>query len=104
MTLFLDLLENWRNILPQIQSAKKRLRQNDKRRTANREKRSAVRTAEKTIISLVREKKFEDAENVFRTYASLIDKASKTNIYHPNNASRKKSRLSKLIVSAKKAS
>lgn len=90
--------------MPQIQSAKKRLRQNDKRRTANRDKRSAVRSAEKSIVSLVREKKFEDAEKVFRTYASLIDKASKTNIYHPNNASRKKSRLSKLIVSAKKVS
>ncbi|MES0491309.1 MAG: 30S ribosomal protein S20 [Leptospirales bacterium] len=83
--------------MPNIQSAKKRMRQNEKSRTANRQKKAAIRTFEKKIRSLTAENKMEEAQKALRTYSSLIDKASKRNIVHPNNASRKISRLARLF-------
>ena len=83
--------------MPNIQSAKKRMRQNEKSRTANRQKKAAIRTFEKKVRSLNAENKNEEAQDALRKYSSLIDKAAKTNVVHPNNAARKKSRLAKLF-------
>ena len=73
------------------------MRQNEKRRTANRQKKAAIRTFEKKVRKLNDENKNEEAQSAYQTYSSLIDKAAKTNIVHPNNAARKKSRLAKLF-------
>ena len=86
--------------MPNIQSAKKRMRQNAKRRLSNRAKISSVRTAEKKLRKLVSAKKIDDAREVLKSFSSLIDRVAKKNIIHKNNASRKKSRLSALIKGA----
>ena len=86
-----------RDTLPNITSAKKRTRQNIKRRAQNRIKKSAIRTEEKKFRKLLEENKIEDANKSYQAFASLIDKASKTNLIHKNNAARKKSRLAALF-------
>ena len=83
--------------MPNIQSAKKRMRQNIKVRAQNRMKKSAIRTSEKKIRKYTLEKNIEKAQEALVTYFSLVDKASKTNLLHKNTASRKKSRLSALV-------
>lgn len=87
--------------MPNIKSAKKRMRQNAKRREANRQKKSAVRTFEKKVRAAIAEKKFDEADKVYQTFSSKIDKAAKTNIVHKNAASRKKSRLALAIKKAR---
>lgn len=73
------------------------MRQNVKRRMLNRQKKSAVRTYEKAVRKFVEQNDIENAEVAYRKFSSSIDKAAKTNLYHKNNAARKKSRLSLLI-------
>ena len=89
--------------MPNLISAKKRMRQSEKRNELNRKKRSAVRTAEKKIVKAVDANKLDEANAAYQTYSSLIDKAAKTNIYHKNTAARKKSRLAKRIAKAQTA-
>ena len=84
--------------MPNIKSAIKRARQNEKKKEINRSKKSSVRTAEKSIRKAVQEKNMEAAVSFYQKFTALIDKAAKTNIYHKNTASRKKSRLAKLIA------
>lgn len=83
--------------MPNIQSAKKRMRQNIKLRTQNRHKKSAIRTEEKKVRAFVSENKMEEAEQSYRRLSSLIDRATKRNIVHKNAASRKKARLASLF-------
>ncbi|RME92402.1 MAG: 30S ribosomal protein S20 [Candidatus Hydrogenedentota bacterium] len=86
--------------MPNIKSAKKRMRQNEKRRMANRAKKSAVRTAEKKLRKAIQAGNLEEAKEHYRVFTSLIDRAAKRNIFHKNTAARKKSRLAKLISKA----
>ena len=60
-------------------------------------KKSSIRTYEKKIRKFTLEKNIEKATEALKTYFSLVDKASKTNLLHKNTANRKKSRLTSLI-------
>lgn len=51
----------------------------------------------KKIKMLVEEKKFEEAKKLIPQAYQSLDKAAKTNAIKKNNASRKKSRLMKMI-------
>jgi small subunit ribosomal protein S20 len=54
---------------------------------------SRLKTLEKNYLSLVTAGKRDEASLAFRAVASALDKAAKSDVVHPNNASRKKSRL-----------
>jgi small subunit ribosomal protein S20 len=79
------------------QSAKKRMRQNAKKRLHNRVVRSDLRTAIKRYRDAVR-KQDESAEKLLSAAESKIDKAAKRNIVPPGRANRVKGRLKKLLV------
>ncbi len=83
-------------------SAKKRIRQSAKRRAANNDKKSRVRTIEKKLRKLVAEKKMEEAEKAYSDFSSAIDKAAKAKVFHKNKAARKKSRIALFLNKAKK--
>ncbi len=87
--------------MPNTPSAKKRLRQNDVHRLRNRSIKSAVRTQIKKVRLAVDAGDLEKAEAEFRLAAKKLDRAGARNILHPNTSSRYKSRLQKLIKSAK---
>lgn len=86
--------------MPNIASAKKRTRQNEKRRVKNQAQKSAIRTQEKKLRALVAEKKAEEASKVQSKLISLVDKAAKKNLIHKNAAARKKSRIAHLLKKA----
>ena len=87
-----------------IKSAKKRIRQNEKRRIHNRIYRSAARTYVRKARKLIIEGKFVEAEEVVRQASKVLDKAARKNIIHPRNASRRKGRLmSQLAVARNQA-
>lgn len=83
--------------MPNIASAKKRTRQNEKRRLKNQSQKTAIRTQEKKLRNLVAEKKIEEAKKAESQLISMVDKAAKKNLIHKNAVGRKKSRIAHLI-------
>ena len=79
-------------------SALKANRQNVKRRLANRELRSKLRTGLKSIRKSLDDKNVEGAKTALTTMQSLVDKMATKGIIHRNTASRYKSRLSAKIA------
>lgn len=81
-----------------IQSAKKRIRQNAKRRAHNRAARSRLRTAVKKLRAEVAQGNTEGANELLSPTLSLIDRTAQKGIIHQNTAARTKSRLAKAVA------
>lgn len=83
--------------MPAIKSAKKKLRADKKRESANKKMEALIN------IFIKKAKKKPTPKSIQEAF-SVIDKGVKKNIIHKNKAARIKSRLSKLIkpVKAKK--
>lgn len=77
-------------------SAQKRIRQNAKRRTANRYYKKTARTTIQKIRELTEK---GDAEQLLPKVVSMIDKLAKSNTWHPNKAANLKSSLMKHVSS-----
>jgi len=80
--------------LPTIKSAKKRLRQNHKRRERNRTVRSEIRTRMK---SLLQTESSTDAEAAYRKVSAMLDTAARKGIVSEQAAGRRKSRLARYV-------
>ncbi len=81
--------------MPVIKSAKKKLRQDKKRKIRN----------EKNIVlfkNLIKKAKKHPSEKTVRDAFKSIDKAAKNNIIHKNKAARLKSALSRLLSKKEK--
>lgn len=83
--------------MPIIKSAKKRMRQNVKRRARNFPVRSELKTMFKKELKLIKDGDVEGAVKLMPKVVSIIDTAVKKKIIHGNNADRKKSRLSRAL-------
>ena len=75
-------------------SAKKRARQDAKKRIANRYYKKTARTA---IAKLRELEDQEEARKFFPKVTSMIDKLAKKNLWHKNKAANVKSKLNKYI-------
>lgn len=84
--------------MPNTKSAIKAARQNIKRRAINLKALEGIRKAVKAVRKSTTK---ADAEKALKTAFAALDKAAKKNIIHRNNASRKKSRLAKLVAKLK---
>jgi len=78
-------------------SAKKALRQNAKRKAHNIIYKDNIKKLVKELKSLILQKKNDEARKLLPKVFSSLDKAAKVGIIKKNNASRRKSRLSKAI-------
>jgi small subunit ribosomal protein S20 len=78
-------------------SAIKRTRQAEERRLRNRSIRTRAKSTIKDVRSAVAQNQREDALRRLSEAKSVIDRASKRGVIHKRAASRKISRLSKLI-------
>jgi len=87
--------------MPNTRSAKKRLRQNEVRRTRNRAALRSVRSQIRKVREALAAGDLETSESEFRAAARQLDKAAAKGIVKPNTAARKKSRLSAAIKTAK---
>jgi small subunit ribosomal protein S20 len=86
-----------------LRSSKKDIRRTEKRKIINAAQRSSLRTYAKNILKSIKEGDITSAQTLFNTYSSLVDKAAKKQLIHKNNASRKKSRMAKKLLSIKPA-
>ena len=89
--------------MPNIASAKKRLRQNIATRERNRSQRSFIRNRCKNVVKAVQSGNIEEADKLFRGAVKALDQASSKRIVHRNAAARKKSRLSAMIRKLKES-
>jgi small subunit ribosomal protein S20 len=80
-------------------SALKRARQNENRRLRNKSVKTNVKNIVKEVRLAVSETSKEAASEKLRMAKSKIDKAARKKVIHKKTASRKISRLSKLINS-----
>lgn len=87
--------------MPNSVSAKKRLRQNEKRRAANRAVKSALRTQIRKVREAVQRGDLEAAEVERRVADKRLDRAGSAGVIHRNAAARTKSRLQHLLKKAK---
>jgi small subunit ribosomal protein S20 len=81
--------------MPNNAAARKRMRQEQKRRLHNRSVKSLVKTQitkARTAVALD-----ENAEEAVRAAVSELDRAAKKGVIHRNNAARRKSRLMKQL-------
>jgi len=83
--------------MPVIKSAKKALRGSQRKMVFNLRRKRAVKDSIKVIEKLVVEKKKDEAKDKLSEAYKAIDKATKRGIIKKNTASRKKSRLSRVI-------
>lgn len=83
--------------MPIIESAKKQLRASKRRRVNNLKRKDAINSVLKEFKKLVLEKKVKEAKVLISKAQQALDKAVKTNLIKKNTASRKKSRLAKMI-------
>ena len=73
--------------------AKKRARQNDKRRAHNASQRSMVRTHLKRVYAALEAKDVDAAKTAFGEAVPVLDKMADKGLIHKNKAARHKSRL-----------
>lgn len=83
--------------MPITSSAKKALRASKKKRVFNLKRKDDMSNVIKQYKKLVSAKKIDEATKLIPELQKAIDKAAKRGIIKPNNASRKKSRLIKVI-------
>ena len=86
--------------MPITSSAKKALRASKHKAVFNLKRKDAISDIVKKVKKLVADKKVKEAEALLPTAFKAIDKACKTNLIHKNTASRKKSRLAKMLAKA----
>lgn len=83
--------------MPNIQSAKKALRQSARRRANNLKRQGEYKKAIKSYLKLIAEKNKEAAAKLLPRVFKALDKAAKTKVIKKNKASRLKSRLAAKI-------
>jgi small subunit ribosomal protein S20 len=88
--------------MPNIKSAIKAARQNLKHRQINLAALDKIKKATKDLRKLVTAGKLDDAKKALDQVFAALDKAAKKHVIHKNNASRHKSRLSKMLARASK--
>jgi small subunit ribosomal protein S20 len=80
--------------MPNNKQAKKRMRQDDERRIANKTVRSSMRSAVKRVLEAETP---EAAQSALPMAMKRVDKAAKINVIHENAAARVKSRMARAV-------
>jgi small subunit ribosomal protein S20 len=81
--------------MPHTKSAKKSLRQDEKRRLRNRAAKKAIRVQIKTFLGAI---EGEKAADELKAAIRRLDKAAAKSVIHPNTAARKKSQLARMLA------
>lgn len=84
--------------MPNIASAKKRMRQNEVRRARNRTRMSYLRTSLRKLDEAIASGDLDAVRAQWRETQAVLDRTARLGVIHANTAARKKSRLSKRIA------
>jgi len=86
--------------MPNRRAAVKRLRVDKKRRLRNLKIKNELKKTIKKFQALVSAKNVNEAKAILGKVYSLLDKAAKKRIIHPNTANRRKARLTRKVLKA----
>ena len=89
--------------MPTTTSAKKRVRQNLKRRALNHWRKRQIKDQVKSFLKAIQEQNLEGAESEFRKTCGVLDKVACSSTTHRNTAARRKSRLAARLNALKAA-
>lgn len=84
-------------------SARKRIRQSEKKNLRNKSYKSKMRTITKKFLAVIQAGDSSNAETSFREVSKEIMKTATKNVIHKNQASRRISRLAKKLNNIKTA-
>ena len=84
-------------------SAKKRVRQNEKRRARNRARKADLRDVNKTFNAAITAGDIPKAEQELRSVVVKLDRTAAKHTIHKNAAARKRSRLTRRLNALKAA-
>ena len=87
--------------MAQSLQSKKRAKQNDKRRTINRARKSQIKTQIKHLEAALGSGDAEKASEQYKLIVKKLDKTAATSTMHKKTAARKKSRLAKKLNALK---
>ncbi len=76
--------------MPNLKSAKKRMRQNEVRRVRGLQVRTRLKNARRIMMETLEAKDATAGDVAFRSYCSILDKAAKGGIIKKNTAIRRK--------------
>lgn len=79
-------------------SSIKRIRQTTTRTERNRAEKSRMKTLRKKAILAIEAGDKEEASKASSAFASVVDKAAKRNLIHPNKAANLKSKTAKALA------
>ena len=88
--------------MPNTKSAKKRLRQNIKRRERNRYYVRRMKTEAKKVLEAVTQKDLERAKEQLRVAMKWIERAAARGAIHKNEAARRQSRVASAVAKLEK--
>ena len=79
--------------MPNIKSAKRRMRSDAAKQARNRSVKTTLKTAERHLNDAIKEGNKETTQAALNAASSAFDKAAKLGVIHSGKAARKKSRL-----------
>ncbi|MCX7701325.1 MAG: 30S ribosomal protein S20 [Gemmataceae bacterium] len=85
--------------MPHTKSAKKRMRQYEKRRRYNRAYKKSIKEAIKEFLVAKKSGDATQTAEAFKKAVKRLDMAAARRVIHPNKANRKKSQLAKKLAS-----
>ncbi len=83
--------------MPQIKSAKKRMRQNEKRAKRNRQIKNRTKNSIKEFLHLIDQKNLEEAKKRLPQLISIIDSTWAKGVWPKNKVARQKARIMKKL-------
>jgi small subunit ribosomal protein S20 len=81
--------------------ALKRARQSEKNRVANKAKMTRMKTAVKSLMTLIKAGDKTKASAMLPTVCKIIDKAAQGHVIHKNNAARHKGQVVRAVAAMK---
>lgn len=85
--------------MPNIKSAKKRMRQNEVRRQRNRARKTRMRSAVRRLEEAIDAGDTGLASERWQHAQAVLDRSAQLGVIHPNTAARRKSRLARRLSS-----
>jgi small subunit ribosomal protein S20 len=83
--------------MPHTKTAKKRLRQNEKRRLRNRATKKAIKLQLRKVMQADKGAAAEQLQTEYLLAVRKLDKAAARRVIHPNTAARRKAQLARLM-------
>jgi len=90
-------MPHWESTLPNITSAKKRVRQSEEKRKHNKHIRSGMRSEVKAVVYAIDAGDKDAATAAYKVAVPALDASVSKGILHKNKAARQKSRLNSRI-------